>query len=369
MIKTKNKLRIHVIGIPRNPSTPEITMDPYAMVSYHVTSELHKKGHEVHYYGLPQSSVKCTTKWECADINHHKKYNVSIEEAKTKKTHWGGGQGEGDMLFYSKAADLVFNNYKANDIILVMWSLQFAELHTRFAKSDIPIKIVDAHIGHHWPSATTPYHVYTSHANRHFCYGMHNEQFESNYWHDATIYPMASVIGDFEYKEKKKDYFLFMARLNKTKGLGVFLQLASHFPEKKFILAGQGNHDFYIPPNVKEVGLLNPIQRKEYLADAKAVISPSFYPEPFGLTAVEAGLSGTPLICTDHGGYTETIKDGHNGFRCSYFSDFIDAINNIENIKAKDCKEYAYSFSNEPLTNEWEKYLQRVNKKSWYDLD
>jgi glycosyltransferase involved in cell wall biosynthesis len=83
-----------------------------------------------------------------------------------------------------------------------------------------------------------------------------------------------------------------------------------------------------IEDDVEFVGLLNPKERKKYLANAKAVISPSHYPEPFGLTAVEAGLSGTPIISTDHGGYTETVVDGYNGFRCSYFNDFVMAINN-----------------------------------------
>ena len=70
----------------------------------------------------------------------------------------------------------------------------------------------------------------------------------------------------------------------------------SKYPNKKFILAGQGNHNLEIPSNMKEVGLLNPKERKEYLKNAIAVISPSHYAEPFGLTAIEAGLSGTPII-------------------------------------------------------------------------
>ena len=117
------------------------------------------------------------------------------------------------------------------------------------------------------------------------------------------------------------------------------------------------------------VGCLNVEERKKYLSEAKAVISPSFYAEPFGLTPVEAGLSGTPIICTDWGGYTENVLEGVTGFRCTYFNDFVKAINNIDKINPKDCRKFAEQFSAESLINKWEEYLQKINRLDWYTLD
>ena len=190
-----------------------------------------------------------------------------------------------------------------------------------------------------------------------------------SYSHDAVIYPMANELKNFTYKSKKEDYFLFMGRLNEDKGIGIFFDLAKHFKDKQFILAGQGKHNKQPLPNVKEIGVLDPIQRKKYLANAKAVISPSHYAEPFGLTAVEAGLSGTPIICTDHGGYTESVVHNVTGFRCSYFSDFVNAINNIENISPASCRKNAERFSAEELIKDWEIYLKRINRLGWYALE
>ena len=179
---------------------------------------------------------------------------------------------------------------------------------------------------------------------------------------------MANELSNFEYNEDKSDYFLFMGRLQVEKGIGIFKSIAEHFPNKKFVLAGQGIHNLDLPSNIEFVGLLNPIKRKEYLKNAKAVISPSHYAEPFGLTAVEAGLSGTPIISTDHGGYSETVINGHNGFRCSYFKDFVEAINNIESIQPIDCRKFAEKFTAEELIKDWEKYLNKINRANWYDL-
>ena len=359
-------MRIHILGVPRNASTPEIAMDPYAMVSYYLTTFLHRNKHEVHYYGFKESTVECTKKWVCADINHHNKYNTTDFE----KTHWFESH-EGNKIMFQKQTDYIVENYKSGDVIISLWSPQIDTLKEGFKGTGINPLIVDGHIGHQHPNKNTAYHVFASHANRHYCYGKHvgGTINEDNYWHDAAIPPIANTVDNFKYTEKKKDYFLFMARLSEGKGLGIFVQLADHFPKKKFIIAGQGHHDYALPSNIEFVGLLNPKERKKYLANAKAVISPSHYPEPFGLTAVEAGLSGTPIISTDHGGYTETVVDGYNGFRCSYFNDFVMAINNIDTIKSKDCRKHAEKFSAESLIKEWEKYLHRINRTGFYTLD
>ena len=73
--------------------------------------------------------------------------------------------------------------------------------------------------------------------------------------------------------------------------------------------------------------------------------------------------------CTDHGGYTETVVEGLNGYRCSYFNDFVNAVNNIDKIKPKDCRNFAEKFSAESLIKDWEKYLHRINREGWYTLD
>ena len=60
-------MRLHILGIARNASTPTLTMDPYAMISYYTATYLHRAGHEVHYYGYKESTVECTKKWECGN--------------------------------------------------------------------------------------------------------------------------------------------------------------------------------------------------------------------------------------------------------------------------------------------------------------
>ena len=320
---------------------------------------------EVHYYGYKESTVECTKKWGCVDKEHHKKYYITNYE----ENNWEDN-AYGDKLFYENTKkDLLFN-CNDGDIILCMWSPMVQVLSQPIQSQYSNVKIVDAHIGHQELFPGTQYRVYASDANKHICHVKNDPTASLPFWHDATIYPMANELNNFKYNEDKEDYFLFMARLNIDKGLGIFYDLAKHFPNKNFKVAGQGvlpSHSEL--PNVEFLGLLNVERRKEYVSNAKAVISPSFFPEPFGLTAVEAGLSGTPVISTDWGGYCETVIDEVTGFRCCYFNDFVNAIMNIDSIKHKDCRKHAERFSAETLIKDWEKYLHRINRDNWYTLD
>ena len=356
-------MRIHVIGTDRNPSTTKVPMDCYAMVSYYLTTYLHRAGHEVHYYGYKESTVECNKKWECAnedDWNNHQgidSTNANFTESPVLHD-----------IFFANARDHLVTNCNDGEIILCMWSSAVRWIKDAINTKYVNVKIVDAHVGHYWPEKDTSYHVFASNANKHFCYGKHDNR-DTGYWQDTVIYPMANDLNNFKYNEDKDDYFLFMGRLQSDKGIDIFISLAKHFPNKKFKVAGKGLYTYEELPNVEFLGLVGIEDRKKYLSNAKAVISPSHYAEPFGLTAVEASLSGTPIITTDYGGYCETVIDKVTGFRCSYWNDFVNAINNIETIKPKDCRNHGEQFSAESLIKDWERYLHRINRNGWYDLD
>ena len=357
-------MRLHLIGCARNASTPIITMDPYAMISYYTATYLHRAGHEVHYYGYKESTVECTKKWECGDKNFLSKYYVT----EFATNHWEDPH-EANKIFFNKAKAHLLTNFKEGDIIICNWTPCVDILREAFPGA----KIVDGNINHREPSKATQYHVHSSITNQHFIYGMAAERIGTydteNHWHDTVIYPMANELGNFKFKKEKKDYFFFMARLGLHKGIGILRDLANHFPNEKFIIAGQGKMPIELLPNMEFVGCLNGEEKKEYLSNAKAIISPSFYTEPFGLTPVEAGLSGTPTICTDWGGYAENVLEGVTGFRCSYFNDFVNAINNIETIKPEDCRKFTERFAAETLIKDWERYLYKIDRDSWYALD
>lgn len=117
-------------------------------------------------------------------------------------------------------------------------------------------------------------------------------------WVDPELWPLST---------EEDDYFLFVGRLQPLK-LGVLPELVKAFPDRKFKIAGEGNRSL-IPAlgNVEFVGHLEQRELAAMMGRARAVLCPSQYCEPFGLAAVEAGLTGALVIASDVGAFHETI--------------------------------------------------------------
>lgn len=54
-------------------------------------------------------------------------------------------------------------------------------------------------------------------------------------------------------------------------------------------------------------------QRVDLIRSASLVVVPSLWPEPFGLSGLEAGIHGVPAVAFDVGGIREWLRDGVNG--------------------------------------------------------
>jgi glycosyltransferase involved in cell wall biosynthesis len=66
--------------------------------------------------------------------------------------------------------------------------------------------------------------------------------------------------------------------------------------------------------SIRFVGKLERHQVLERFADYHALLFPSRWAEPFGVTLLEAMARGLPIISTPHGVALEAIRDGENGF-------------------------------------------------------
>jgi glycosyltransferase involved in cell wall biosynthesis len=76
----------------------------------------------------------------------------------------------------------------------------------------------------------------------------------------------------------------------------------------------------------------------KFIANAKALLFPIDWEEPFGMAVIEALACGTPVIAMNRGAMPEIIKHGVNGFLANNEAEFFDYANRAEEIDPAACR-------------------------------
>jgi glycosyltransferase involved in cell wall biosynthesis len=66
-------------------------------------------------------------------------------------------------------------------------------------------------------------------------------------------------------------------------------------------------------PGVEFLGEINERQKNEFLGEARALLFPVDWPEPFGLVMIEAMACGTPVLAFRRGSVPEILDHGTTG--------------------------------------------------------
>lgn len=116
----------------------------------------------------------------------------------------------------------------------------------------------------------------------------------------------------------REDYFLYLGRLTEEKGIRTLLKAHTLKPFPLRII-GTGPLQALVEeyaakhPAVEYMGFLPREEAMEQLKKARALIFPSEWLETFGMTAVEAFATGTPVIASKIGGGAHLVQHQHNG--------------------------------------------------------
>lgn len=186
----------------------------------------------------------------------------------------------------------------------------------------------------------------------------------------ATVYNGIRV-EDFPFHEAKEDYLLFAGRLSPEKGAAEAVQVALE-ADRRLIMAGMIEaqyRDYYntrIKPhvdgrNVEYVGLLSQKDLAPLYQKAAAVLFLINWCEPFGMVAVEAQASGTPLIATRFGALPEIIREGTTGYVVDTLDDAVQATGKLDQIAPAACRENAViRFSAPVMAKGYEQVYQNL---------
>ena len=111
--------------------------------------------------------------------------------------------------------------------------------------------------------------------------------------------------GEFVFRSAKAGYDLFLGRLHGVKGYRWAIDGARR-AGKHLIVAGGWRPSWR--RSLRYVGSVDGPRKAELLAAAECLWMPAQWDEPFGLTLVEAMMSGTPILGTRRGALPEIVS-------------------------------------------------------------
>lgn len=392
-----DKLRLHLLGLPHTVTHPDFNACAFSMKMLRFNESLYNLGHEMYHYGNPGALVK----GEHIDVVPKEVYekNYGRNIADRNKVYEIAEHSEyaatynmrmcGEVRLRARPGDIVLINYGA-------WCDYLVDMLSNVHK----LIVCEMSVGY-INSMFAPYRVFESYSNQEFHKGGWSKVWEQ--WNatnmersaqrpalpqlDPTfdcvhntspqfmddVIPMGLDPRQFDYREKKKNYYLYLGRIQWSKGIDLAVKTCEAMNEK-LIVVGQCETTFeqeigYPPPDCVELrGHADIEERKELMANAKGGFVCTYYPEPGGHVMGEYLLSGSPIITTDWGNMPNMNLNGYTGYRVRSAKEAEEAVRAINEgrIKSYYCRKWAMNFTMEKQARQYEYYFRRLRDHVLY---
>lgn len=355
--------RFHVLGLPHTVSNKEYVACAYTQKVVKFGKMMKAHGHHIIHYGHEDSDLEC-------DEHVTVTTNADLEKAygsyDWRKNFFKFDKNDhAYQTFYRNAILEIAARKQPGDFILPFWGdgvRAVCDVH----KDLICVEPGIGYSGGHWAK----WKVFESYALYHAYGGLESVAICRQNYYDVVI-PNYFDLSEFEYCDKKEDYFLYLGRVYNGKGVNIAIEVTDAIGAR-LIIAGQKEENYTLPEHVEYVGYADVATRKQLMSKAKASFIPSQYIEPFGGVQIENLLSGTPTITTDWGAFTENNPHGVTGYRCRTFADFVNAAKNVDKINTENCRKFGEQFSLENIAPKYNKFFKDVMNvytgKGWYEL-
>jgi glycosyltransferase involved in cell wall biosynthesis len=119
-------------------------------------------------------------------------------------------------------------------------------------------------------------------------------------------------------------YLAFLGRISPEKGVDRAIRIAraAGIPLKIAAKVDRVDAEYFksviepmlAGPGVEYIGEIDESHKQDFLGEARALLFPISWPEPFGLVMIEAMACGTPVLAFRNGSVPEVVDDGVTGF-------------------------------------------------------
>jgi glycosyltransferase involved in cell wall biosynthesis len=145
------------------------------------------------------------------------------------------------------------------------------------------------------------------------------------------------------------EYFAFLGRVSPekrldraigiSKRLGVPLRVAAKVDPADVEYFTREIQPLLDDPLIEFIGEIGEYDKRDFLGNARALLFPIDWPEPFGLVMIESLACGTPVLAYRRGSVPEILEDGVTGFIVDDLEQAIEAGRQIGRIDRWHCRE------------------------------
>ncbi len=185
---------------------------------------------------------------------------------------------------------------------------------------------------------------------------------------DSVVVHPPCNLQKFYFKESN-GYYLSTARFDPLKRVDHIISAFKKMPDKQLVLCSSGSEEKSLKKlaknadNITFTGQVSDQKLSELIAQSIATI---YIPkdEDFGMSPVESMAAGKPVICSNHGGPTESVIDEETGF---YIADhniehnLIDVVSRLDANQAATmktaCQQRASVFSEDLFHEKIRRYV------------
>jgi glycosyltransferase involved in cell wall biosynthesis len=318
--------------------------------------------HEVFLYSGFENEANCTEHIEIVHATDLKKWFPNEDFSSDKPpmfNHWDKNLSCWTVMNARAIAEIKERAQRDDIVGIIAGNCQDDLTHNGFICAEWGIGY-EGVLGMQIPKA------YESYAWRHYIHGLVRSH---------SFQPLDAVIPNsyeltHHHLGKGGDHFVYLGRMIKSKGVEDAAATCRAIGAK-LILAGQGiesvspghivsKDGMHITGDVEYIGVVNPVQRAELLANARALFVSTKYLGPFEGVSVEAMLAGTPVLTTDWGVFAETVIHGVTGYRCSNLDEMYVAARKADNLDRRKIREHALQFSTDVVRYQYEHWFEKI---------
>jgi glycosyltransferase involved in cell wall biosynthesis len=152
------------------------------------------------------------------------------------------------------------------------------------------------------------------------------------------------------FNAKGGDYLAFLGRISPEKRPDRAIEIAKRtgIPLKIAAKVDKADQDYFTEvieplldhPLIEFIGEINEHQKCDFMGNARALLFPIDWIEPFGLVMIESMSAGTPVVAWRCGSVPEVIEDGVSGVIVESMDEAVAAVAKVSRFDRREVRAY-----------------------------